>query len=68
MTTTTYGGGTALPTQRECLELLGCYGKGKADKFAEIVAAVVLAGDVSLTSAVLAGDWVSSHEAMGRNR
>ena len=64
----TYGGGTALPTQRECLELLGCYGKGKADKFAEIVAAVVLAGDVSLTSAVLAGDWVSSHEAMGRNR
>ena len=64
----THGGGTGLATQRECLELLGCHGKGKADKFAEIVAAVVLAGDVSLTSAVLAGDWVSSHEAMGRNR
>lgn len=64
----TYGGGTALPTQRECLELLGCFGAGKADKFAEIVAAVVLAGDVSLTSAVLAGDWVSSHESLGRNR
>jgi len=64
----TYGGGTGLPTQRECLEVLGCYGKGKADKFAEIVAAVVLAGDVSLTSAVLAGDWVTSHEALGRNR
>ncbi len=64
----TYGGGTGLPTQRECLELLGCYGAGKADKFAEIVAAVVLAGDVSLTAAVLAGDWVSSHEALGRNR
>jgi hydroxymethylglutaryl-CoA reductase (NADPH) len=64
----TYGGGTGLPTQRECLEMLGCYGTGKADKLAEIVAAVVLAGDVSLTSAVLAGDWVSSHEALGRNR
>jgi hydroxymethylglutaryl-CoA reductase (NADPH) len=64
----TYGGGTGLPTQRECLEMLGCYGTGKADKLAEIVAAVVLAGDVSLTSAVLAGDWVTSHEAMGRNR
>ena len=63
-----YGGGTGLPTQRECLELLGCYGQGKADKLAEIVAAVVLAGDVSLGSAVLAGDWVSSHEKMGRNR
>ena len=24
----TYGGGTGLPTQRECLEMLGCYGKG----------------------------------------
>jgi hydroxymethylglutaryl-CoA reductase (NADPH) len=64
----THGGGTGLPTQRECLELLGCHGAGKADKLAEIVAAVVLAGDVSLTAAVLAGDWVSSHEALGRNR
>jgi len=63
-----YGGGTGLPTQRECLELLGCYGHGKADRLAEIVAAVVLAGDVSLGSAVLAGDWVTSHERLGRNR
>jgi hydroxymethylglutaryl-CoA reductase (NADPH) len=63
-----YGGGTGLPTQRECLELLGCYGQGKADRLAEIVAATVLAGDVSLGSAVLAGDWVTSHEKLGRNR
>jgi hydroxymethylglutaryl-CoA reductase (NADPH) len=64
----TYGGGTGLPTQRECLELLGCYGKGKVHKFAEICAATVLAGDTSLTSAILAGHWVSSHERLGRNR
>ncbi len=64
----TYGGGTALPTQRECLELLGCYGAGKARKLAEICAATVLAGEISLTSAVLAGNWVSSHERLGRNR
>jgi hydroxymethylglutaryl-CoA reductase (NADPH) len=63
-----YGGGTGLPTQRECLEMIGCYGAGKADKFAEIVAAVVLAGDISLGSAVLADEWVTSHERMGRNR
>jgi hydroxymethylglutaryl-CoA reductase (NADPH) len=63
-----YGGGTGLATQRECLELLGCYGAGKADKLAEICAATVLAGDVSLTSAILAGDWVSSHDKYGRNR
>ncbi|RDV25987.1 hydroxymethylglutaryl-CoA reductase [Alteromonas aestuariivivens] len=64
----TYGGGTGLPTQRECLELLGCYGKGKANKFAEIVAATVLAGDISLACAVIAGHWVSSHDKFGRNK
>jgi len=64
----TYGGGTGLPTQRECLEIMDCYGKGKANKFAEIVAATVLAGDISLGCAVIAGDWVSSHDKMGRNR
>ena len=64
----TYGGGTALPTQRECLELLGCYGKGKAHKLAEICAGTVLAGEISLTSAVLAETWVNSHERFGRNR
>ena len=64
----TVGGGTALPTQRECLELLGCYGKDKARKLAEICAGTVLAGEVSLTSAVLAGNWVNSHERLGRNR
>jgi len=64
----TYGGGTGLPTQRECLEIMDCYGTGKANKFAEIVAATVLAGDISLGCAVIAGDWVSSHDEMGRNR
>jgi hydroxymethylglutaryl-CoA reductase (NADPH) len=63
-----YGGGTGLATQRECLEMLGCYGAGNVHKFAEICAAVVLAGETSLSSAVLAGDWVSSHDQLGRNR
>jgi hydroxymethylglutaryl-CoA reductase (NADPH) len=64
----TYGGGTGLATQRECLELLDCYGKGKVNKFAEIVAGVVLAGEISLAAAISSLDWVSSHEAYGRNR
>ncbi len=63
----TYGGGTGLPTQRECLELLGCYGKGKVNKFAEIVAGVVLAGELSLASAISADEWVSAHQRYGRN-
>jgi len=64
----TYGGGTGLPTQRECLEVMDCFGKGKARKLAEIVGAVVLAGEISLGSAISSLDWVSSHEAYGRNR
>ena len=64
----TYGGGTGLPTQRECLEVLGCYGKGGVYKFAEIVAATVLCGEISLGSAIVADEWVSSHDAYGRNR
>jgi hydroxymethylglutaryl-CoA reductase (NADPH) len=64
----TCGGGTGLATQRQCLEMLGCQGAGKADKLAEICAAVALAGEISLSSAVVHGDWVSSHERLGRNR
>src|SRR5688500_14873228 len=64
----TYGGGTALATQRECLELLGCYGKGGAMKFAEIVAATVLCGELSLGSAIVAEEWVRAHDLFGRNR
>ncbi|HEX9930621.1 MAG TPA: hydroxymethylglutaryl-CoA reductase [Pyrinomonadaceae bacterium] len=64
----TYGGGTGLATQRECLELLGCYGKDRVRKFAEIVAATVLCGELSLGTAVIADEWVSSHEHLGRNR
>jgi len=63
-----YGGGTGLATQRECLELLGCWGKGKVNKLAEIVAGVALAGEISLGSAISSSDWVSSHEQYGRNR
>jgi hydroxymethylglutaryl-CoA reductase (NADPH) len=64
----TYGGGTGLPTQRECLEVLGAYGQNKVRKFAEIVAATVLCGELSLGSAIVTDQWVSSHEAHGRNR
>ncbi len=31
-------------------------------------AATVLAGEISLASAILAGDWVTGHEQLGRNR
>lgn len=64
----TYGGGTGLATQKECLEMLDCYGQGKVHKLAEIVAATVLCGELSLSSAIVADEWVSSHDEFGRNR
>lgn len=64
----TYGGGTGLATQNECLTMLGCSGKDRVKKLAEIIAGVVLAGEISLASAISSSDWVSSHEQYGRNR
>jgi hydroxymethylglutaryl-CoA reductase (NADPH) len=64
----TYGGGTGLATQRECLEMLGCYGTDNVRKFTEIVAATVLCGELSLGSAIVAEEWVEAHDLYGRNR
>jgi hydroxymethylglutaryl-CoA reductase (NADPH) len=64
----TYGGGTGLATQRECLEMLGCYGKDRVRKLTEIVAATVLCGELSLGSAIVAEEWVDAHDLYGRNR
>lgn len=62
----TVGGGTHLPTQRECLELLDCYGAGKARHLAEITAAVCLAGELSILSALAEGHFTAAHERLGR--
>ena len=64
----TYGGGTGMATQEECLAMLDCDGPGNVNKFAEIAAATVLAGEISLGAAISASDWVTSHESLGRNR
>ncbi len=64
----THGGGTGLPTQQECLRVLGCTGRGSVRKLAEIMAGVALAGELSLGAAISSLDWVSSHEQMGRHR
>lgn len=68
LTVGTVGGGTGLGTARECLGMLGCAGTGKAPRLAEITAAFLLAGEISLMAALAAGDLVGAHEAYGRNR
>lgn len=62
----TVGGGTALPTQRECLNLLGCYGAGHAKKFSEILAATVLAGELGICARVANGTFADAHRKYGR--
>lgn len=64
----TVGGGTNLPHQKECLEILGCVGPGSAGKLAEIIAGYCLALDISTMTAVAAGQFADAHERLGRNR
>ena len=68
LTVATVGGGTGIGTSRECLALLGCAGAGQAPKLAEIVAATILAGELSMAGAIGAGEFVAAHEMYGRNR
>ena len=62
----TVGGGTHLPTARESLAMLGCEGDGSARKFAEICAATVLAGEISIIGSLAAGDFGQAHARYGR--
>lgn len=61
LTVGTVGGGTFLPGAKECLRMLGCEGSGHARKFAEICAATVLAGEVSIIAALSCGDFAKAH-------
>jgi len=64
----TVGGGTALPTPREALGIMGCQGSGKARKLAEVVAAAILGGEISMGAAIASDEFVEAHERYGRNR
>jgi hydroxymethylglutaryl-CoA reductase (NADPH) len=48
--------------------MLGCSGAGKVPKLAEIVAATVLRGEISLGSAIVSEEWVKAPGMFGRNR
>lgn len=64
----TVGGGTALGTQSECLKIMGCHGSGKSDKFAELIAATVLAGEFPTAASVVKRTYVDIHNKYGRNK
>lgn len=58
----TVGGGTGLPGQRACLDLLGLAGPGSANAFAELCAAVLLAGELSVAGAIVADEFTRAHQ------
>lgn len=62
----TVGGGTSLETATECLQIMGVHGEGNVGKFAEIVGATVLAGELSLMGALAAGHLARAHKNLGR--
>ena len=64
----TVGGGTGLPNQHDYLDMMGCAGAGRAQRFAEIAAGFALALDLSTIAAVSGGQFADAHERLGRNR
>ncbi|KAL6211067.1 hypothetical protein ACLB2K_016295 [Fragaria x ananassa] len=69
----TVGGGTQLASQSACLNLLGVKGANReapganARQLASVVAASVLAAELSLMSAIAAGQLVNSHMRYNRS-
>jgi hydroxymethylglutaryl-CoA reductase (NADPH) len=64
----TVGGGTNLPTQAAGLNILGLKGAGKARAFAEVTAAVCLAGELSIIGALCAHEFASAHQKLARGK
>ena len=68
----TIGGGTNLPAQLGCLQLIGCAGSNQAapgsnaSLLARVVAAGVLSAELSLLSGLAAGHLVRAHMDLGR--
>jgi hydroxymethylglutaryl-CoA reductase (NADPH) len=64
----TVGGGTGLPSQSAGLRILGLQGAGKAEALAEVVAALCLAGEISIAAAFSAGHFGDAHKRLARDR
>lgn len=62
----TVGGATSLPSQRACLDILGLAGAGRARAFAEVCAAVCLAGELSILAAMSADEFARAHRTLSR--
>ncbi len=66
LTVGTVGGGTGLPSQQACLDILGLTGPGNAPALAEICAGLCLAGELSIIGALCAGEFAHAHQRLAR--
>jgi hydroxymethylglutaryl-CoA reductase (NADPH) len=60
------GGGTKLPSQQACLQIMGMAGAGHGRALAEIAAALCLAGEISIVGAICAGEFTRAHARLAR--
>jgi hydroxymethylglutaryl-CoA reductase (NADPH) len=64
----TVGGGTGLPSQKACLDLMGLSGTGKSRALAEVCAGLLLGGELSIIGALSAGHFSRAHRKLARGR
>jgi hydroxymethylglutaryl-CoA reductase (NADPH) len=64
----TVGGGTKLPSQKSCLEIMQLAGNGNGKAFAEVCAGAALAGEISIIGSLAAGDFTKAHHGLARER
>lgn len=64
----TVGGGTHLPVQSKILELMGCKGAGKVERFAKLIAGFALSIEISTLAAIVSGQFARAHQKLGRNK
>jgi hydroxymethylglutaryl-CoA reductase (NADPH) len=64
----TVGGGTHLPVPSRILELMGCKGAGKVERFAKLIAGFALSIEISTLAAIVSGQFARAHQKLGRNK
>ena len=64
----TVGGGTHLPIPKIILDLMGCYGKGKIERFSKLIAGFALSLEISTLAALASGQFARAHQKLGKNK
>ena len=65
----TVGGGMALPSQSDCLKMVGCDGGQNSNrKLAEIIASVCLGAELSVMASLINNTHAGSHYALSKKR